>query len=70
MVYNDLNANINNSSWAKRINSIIDHLGFMDIRLNFDVNINYLPLLKCRIRDQFIQEWNASINSMPKLIKL
>ena len=54
-------------SWAKRTTSILDHLGFTDIRTSFDINVNYLPLLKCRVRDQFIQEWNASINNSSKL---
>jgi hypothetical protein len=37
------------------------------IFVNVDFNINYLPLFKRRIRDQFIQEWNTVIASSPKL---
>ena len=34
---------------------------------DFDNSINYLPLFKRRVRDQFIQEWNTVINNCPKL---
>ena len=34
---------------------------------DFNIDINYLPLFKRRIRDQFIQEWNTGINNCSKL---
>jgi hypothetical protein len=59
--------NVRGSSWAKRVNSIVDQLGLTDIRTSFDNSVNYLPLLKCRLRDQFMQDWKASIDTSPKL---
>lgn len=66
-MYRDQCININGTCWAKRINSIIDHLGFNEIRGNFDCNTNYISKLKQRIRDQYVQEWNSEVNNMPKL---
>lgn len=66
-MYCELNNNVNVSTWASRIHSIIDHLGFTDIRIDIDSNSNYLPLFVNRLHDQYIQEWFASINTMPKL---
>ena len=60
--------NMNNAkSWAKRVHSIIDHLCFRDARINFNGNMSYVNLFKVRVCDQFVQEWQASINSMSKL---
>ena len=66
-MYIDSCNNIRGPSWAKRVNSIIDHLGFTDVRTAFDERINYLLLFKNRVRDQFIQDWKSSIDSSPKL---
>ena len=66
--YVDQCNNVISTCWAKRINSIIDHLGFANIRINFDNNFNCVPTLKRRLKDQFIQEWGETINSMPKLV--
>ena len=66
-LYLDQCANINNSCWSSRINSIIEHLGFSHLLNNFDINNNYLPLLKTRVHDQFKQEWSTCLNSMSKL---
>ena len=45
-MYIDSCNNIRGPSWAKRANSIIDHLGFTDIRTAFDNRINHCPCLK------------------------
>ena len=66
-MYIDATNNIRGPSWAGRLNSIIDHLGYSEIRHTFDIGKNYFPELKCRLRDQFIQEWNTSINGSSKL---
>ena len=66
-MYQDLCNNVNKKCWASRLNSIIDHLGCTDIRMNFDPRINYFRILKTRIRDQFMQEWTETISSLPKL---
>lgn len=65
--YIDQCNNVNISCWASRIHSILDHLGYSHIRLNFDTSMNYFPLLKRTLRDQFIQEWNTSLNNISKL---
>ena len=66
-IYQEQHLTINGTCWSRMINSIIDHLGYTNIRTQFDYNLNYFPLLKDRLYDQFIQEWSVSINSMPKL---
>ena len=44
-MYIDSCNNVRGLSWAKRANSIIDHLGFTDIGNTFDNRINYLTLV-------------------------
>ena len=61
-----LNSN-NVKSWAHSVKKLIDNLGFSNIWDNFDKNINYLPLLKQRLKDQYIQYWQSSIQELPKL---
>ena len=58
-LYIDQCTNINNNCWASRINSIIEHLGFSHLLNNFDINNNYLPILKTRLYDQYQQEWST-----------
>jgi hypothetical protein len=64
LLYRDL---CNTNYWASKLYSINDHLGRKNIRLNYDCNENYLHLFKSRIRVQFIQDWNHTINTSPKL---
>jgi len=66
-MYCDHSNIISGPCWAKRINSLLDHLGCSDLRTNFDVGVNYHPMLKQRLFDQYIQEWYACINNLPKL---
>ena len=66
-LYMDQCANINSNCWASNMNSIIDHLGFSQLLNNYDINCNYMPLLKTRLYDQFKQEWSTCVNSMSKL---
>ena len=58
---------VNGNCWAKRFSNMIDNLGFTHITNDFDNTINYLPLFKRRVRDQFIQECNTSVNNCSKL---
>lgn len=44
-----------------------DRLGFLHLMQDFNVNYNYFPILRQRIRDQFLQKWAETINTMPKL---
>lgn len=55
------------NNWAQSIKTLLDEMGFSDVWYNFDNTLNYLPLFKQRLRDQFIQEWREGINNMPKL---
>ena len=43
--------------WAYSVKKLIDNPGFSNIWDNFDKNTNYLPLLKERLRDQYLQNW-------------
>ena len=44
-----------------RVKSLLDDLGFVNVWNQFDKNVNYLPLFKHQLRDQFIQIWNTCI---------
>jgi tetratricopeptide (TPR) repeat protein len=57
----------NNSNWAHTMKNFIDKLGFSYLCENFDIEMNYFPSLKQRIRDQFVQKWSETIRDMPKL---
>jgi hypothetical protein len=65
-IYTDqVNSNYNN--WSKRMFDFVNNLGFPFLHYDFNVQANYYPILKQRIRDQFIQNWHEGINSMSKL---
>ena len=61
-----LNSN-NEKCWAYSVKKLIDNLGFSNIWNNLDKNANYLPLLKQRLRDQYLQNWQSSVHELPKL---
>jgi hypothetical protein len=65
--YTDQRENIQGDCWANKIKTAITDLGFPYILDNFQTEHNYYPIIKRRIRDQFIQTWNASINNTSKL---
>ena len=63
-LYNE-QCNMNNpNSWAKRVHSIKDNFDFRNAKINFNENMSYFNLFKARLCDQFVQEWQASINNM------
>ena len=71
-VFNDLKStNIVNpkSSWVLSVQTLLNDLGFAFLfePENFDVNIDYFPMIKQRLRYQYVQEWNDIVNSQPKL---
>jgi len=66
-IYSDLCNTGSSGCWANRINTLIDHLDFNNIRHNFNYEINYFPSLKNKLRDIFVQEWKGTIQSMSKL---
>ena len=53
--------------WANRVKHKIELLGFGCLHEYFDVNVDYLPILKQRCRDQFLQEWSMLVNETSKL---
>ena len=63
-MYFDLCNHIDLRSWATRIHSVIDHLCYTILQDN-NANINYFPMLKQRLHDQYIQDWSTNIS--PKL---
>ena len=54
----------NGNCWSQKINTrlTLDHLGLTNLRYVTDRPINF-DTIKTRLRDQFIQEWNVSINN-------
>ena len=66
-IYLDQCNNVAGNCWSKRLHSIIDHLGYTNIRLNFNRELNNFSALKLRLNDQFVQEWHHIINNLPKL---
>lgn len=66
-LYNDQISNPDGSSWANRIRSTINDLGFAYLLQDFDENSNYIPMLNQRLKDQYIQIWRESVNNTSKL---
>ena len=66
-LYNE-QCNMNNAkSWAKHVHLIIDQLGFRAAKINYNEHKSYFNLFKAQVCDPFVQECQASINSMSKL---
>ena len=53
--------------WANHVKHKIEILGFGYLLGYMDVNVDLLPILKQRCRDQFLQEWSMSVSNMSKL---
>lgn len=60
---------ISNNSWALSVKNLLNDLGFAFLYdpVNFDVNTDYFPMLKQRLRDQYLQEWSDTVDNQPKL---
>ena len=56
-----------NNTWAFSLKSLLDNLGFSNIWSAFNSDVNYIPIFKQRLCDQYVQEWNTSITNQPKL---
>lgn len=52
MFVDQCNRNVD-CNWASSIKRLLDSLGCCDIWLNFNLNFNYMPMLKQRLRDQY-----------------
>ena len=48
------------SNWANSLKRLLDSLGFSDLHINCD----YMPMLKQRLRNQYIQNLNTSLSIM------
>jgi len=56
-IYFDLCNHYNLRSLATRIHSVIDYIGYTTVLQDYNVNINYFPMLKQRLRDQYLQTY-------------
>lgn len=66
-IYNENNRIGKDNMWVCKIKNLINSLGFSNLIDNIEADFNYASLFKVRLRDQFIQEWNASIRDTTKL---
>lgn len=57
----------NRKHWACIVLSKINHLGLGNLIDNININSNYYPSIKQRIRDQYFQNWHEKVNSYSKL---
>ena len=55
------------NNWGFKVKQVIKRLGLGNLWNNRDNATNFFPVIKCRMRDQFIQEWRGNINSSSKL---
>ena len=55
------------NSWGFKVKQAIERVGLGNLWNNRDNETNCVPVIKCRIRDQYIQEWRENINSSSKL---
>ena len=62
-IYLDLCKHYNLRACATRIHSVIDHLGYTTMLQDYNASINYFPMLKQRLRDQYIQDWSTNIQT-------
>ena len=60
----------NTNNWSSKVRDILNQTGFNDVWLFPEsVNSNQLiPLLKTRLRDQYITNWNTSVTSSSSMI--
>ena len=57
------------STWSSKIKELLERSGFYDVWLFPEsVNINmFLNILQCRLRDNYINEWNQGLNQSQSL---
>ena len=49
------------NSWVFTVKQAIERLGLGNLWNNRDNETNFFPVIKCRIRDQYIQEWRGTL---------
>ena len=64
MLYNDCINFPNKVTWVTLLRDLLGNLGFMDVWLQQSVGdrVLFLNLVKQRLTDQFIQNWNSRLN--------
>ena len=64
MLVNDFNTRPNKVSWVKLLHDLLGELGFLEawIQQNVGDERIFLSLVKQRLKDTFIQNWNARLN--------
>ena len=64
MLVNDFNTRPNKVSWVKSLPDLMGELGFLEawIQQNVGDERIFLSLVKQRLKDTFIQNWNARLN--------
>ena len=53
--------------WALSVKKLLCDLVFSNVWSNFDPNVNFLPTLCQRLKDQYVQNWGASPENLSKL---
>jgi hypothetical protein len=55
------------STWSSSVKKQLDSLGYSYLWNSLNLDMNYLPMLKQRLRDQYVQTWNDTIMNQSKL---
>ena len=70
MLYNDCINFPNKVTWVTLLRNLLGNLGFMDVWLQQSVGdrVLFLNLVKQRLTDQFIQNWNSRLNDSTRAL--
>ena len=70
MLYNDCINFPNKVTWVTLLRDLLGNLSFMDVWLQQSVGnrVLFLNLVKQRLTDQFIQNWNSSLNDSTRAL--
>ena len=70
MLYNDCINFPNKVTWVTLLRDLLGNLGFMDVWLQQSVGdrVLFLNLVKQRLTDQFIQNWNSRLNDSTRAL--
>jgi len=58
---------INGESWFATLLTVLNKLELEHMLHDFNNNFNYLPCISQRLRDQYVQVWNDTLSTQPKL---
>jgi len=51
--------------WSLSVKKLLCDLGLSNVWSKFDPNVNYLSMLCQRLKDQYVQNWGASLENSP-----